>query len=133
ADMQELWSVPGSPHVATNQVLYNLSSRGIEWDLLPWCRKRRVPIMAYSPIEQARLVRNQKLVDFATRHAMTAAQAGLAWLLANDEIIVIPKTGHRERLKENLGAFDHVLTPAQVTELDRLFPPPQGPSSLEIL
>jgi diketogulonate reductase-like aldo/keto reductase len=133
ADMQELWSVPGGPAVATNQVLYNLSRRGIEWDLLPWCRKRRVPIMAYSPIEQARLVYNQKLVDFATRHAMTAAQAGLAWLLANDDIIVIPKTGHRERLKENLGAFDHVLTPAQLAELDRLFPPPQGPGTLEIL
>jgi diketogulonate reductase-like aldo/keto reductase len=89
--------------------------------------------MAYSPIEQARLVYNQKLVDFATRHAMTAAQAGLAWLLANDDIIVIPKTGHRERLKENLGAFDHVLTPAQLAGLDRLFPPPQGPGTLEIL
>jgi diketogulonate reductase-like aldo/keto reductase len=133
ADMQELWSVPGGPAVAANQVLYNLSRRGIEWDLLPWCRKRRVPIMAYSPIEQARLVNNQKLADFATRHAMTAAQAGLAWLLANDDIIVIPKTGHRERLKENLGAFDHVLTPAQLAELDRLFPPPQGPGTLEIL
>jgi len=133
ADMQELWSVPGGPAVAANQVLYNLSRRGIEWDLLPWCRKRRVPIMAYSPIEQARLVNNQKLADFATRHAMTAAQAGLAWLLANDDIIVIPKTGHRERLKENLGAFDHLLTPAQLAELDRLFPPPQGPGTLEIL
>jgi diketogulonate reductase-like aldo/keto reductase len=133
ADMQELWSVPGGPAVATNQVLYNLSRRGIEWDLLPWCRKRRVPIMAYSPIEQARLIHNQKLADFAIRHAMTTAQAGLAWLLANDDIIVIPKTGHRERLKENLGAFDHVLTPAQLAELDPLFPPPQGPGTLEIL
>jgi len=132
-DMQELWSVPGGKGVATDQLLYNLTRRGIEWDLLPWLRKRRIPVMAYSPIEQARLVRNPKLTDFARRHGMTPAQVALAWLLANDDIIAIPKTGKRERLKENSGALDHPLTKEQLAELDRLFPPPQGPAPLQML
>jgi diketogulonate reductase-like aldo/keto reductase len=133
ADTQELWSVPGGPAVATNQLLYNLARRGIEWDLLPWLRERRIPIMAYSPIEQARLTLNPKLVDFARRHGMTPAQAGLAWLLAQDDVIVIPKTGRRDRLRENIGALDQRLTQAQLAELDRLFPPPTGPCPLEML
>ena len=133
ADMQELWLVPGGPAVATNQLLYNLARRGIEWDLLPWLRERRIPIMAYSPIEQAKLTLNPKLVDFARSYGMTPAQAGLAWLLAHDDVIVIPKTGRRDRLKENVGALDHRLTQAQLAELDRLFPPPMGPRPLEML
>ena len=133
ADMQELWSVPGGPAVATNQLLYNLSRRGIEWDLLPGLRERRIPVMAYSPIEQAQLTSNPKLVDFAQRHGMTPAQAGLAWLLAHDDVIVIPKTGRRDRLKENIGALDQRLTQTQLDELDRLFPPPKGPRPLEML
>jgi diketogulonate reductase-like aldo/keto reductase len=133
ADMQELWSVPGGPAVQTNQLLYNLTRRGIEWDLLPWLREQRVPVMAYSPIEQARLLRSTKLADFAKANGMTPAQVGLAWLLANDDVIVIPKTGRRERLKENLGALDYSLTTAQLSELDRLFPPPTRPRPLEML
>jgi diketogulonate reductase-like aldo/keto reductase len=133
ADMQELWSVPGGTTVATDQLLYNLARRGIEWDLLPWLRERRIPVMAYSPLEQAELARNAKLAGFARRYGMTAAQAALAWLLAKDDVIVIPKSGRRERLKENLGALDHSLTGAQLAELDRLFPPPAGPSPLEMI
>ena len=133
ADMQELWRLPQGSAVATNQLLYNLARRGIEWDLLPWLRQRRVPVMAYSPLEQAQLARNRKLAGFAARHGMTPAQAALAWLLACEDVIVIPKTGRRERLKENLGALDHVLTAAQLAELDQLFAPPKGPSSLAML
>lgn len=132
-DMRELWKLPGGDDVATNQLLYNLTRRGIEWDLLSWLRQRRVPVMAYSPLEQARLAGKRKLAGFAQRHGMTPAQAALAWLLARDDVIVIPKTGRRERLKENLGALDHVLTAAQLAELDRLFPPPAGAGSLEML
>jgi diketogulonate reductase-like aldo/keto reductase len=132
-DMQELWSVAGGPAVATNQLLYNLARRGIEWDLLPWLRARRVPVMAYSPIEQAKLIRDAKLADFARSHDATPAQVALAWLLASDDVIVIPKTSRRERLKENLGALDLRLTDAQLAELDRLFPPPAGGRPLEML
>jgi len=133
ADLQELWRLPGGEGVATNQLLYNLTRRGIEWDLLPWMRARRVPLMAYSPLEQARIVDHPKLAAFAERHGMTAAQAALAWLLARDDVIVIPKTSRRARLKENLAALDTALTAAQLAELDRLFPPPGGATALEML
>ena len=132
-DMQELWTVPGGSAVATDQLLYNLVRRGIEWDLLPWLRKNHIPVMAYSPIEQAKLALSRGLANFARKWDMTPAQAALAWLLANDDVIVIPKTSRRERLRENLGALDHKLTTAQLAELDRLFPPPTGPQPLEML
>lgn len=133
SDMQELWQLPDGRGVQANQLLYNLSRRGIEWDLFPWLRERRIPVMAYSPIEQARLVRHRGLADFARRHGATPAQAALAWLLAQDGVIVIPKTGRRDRLKENLGALELRLAPEALAELDRLFPPPRGPRPLEML
>ena len=93
--MQSLWETPGGAAAQTDQVLYNLGRRGIEWDLQPWLRERRVALMAYSPIEQGRLLRQRALVEFARQRAMTPAQAALAWLLAQDGVIAIPKTGKR--------------------------------------
>ncbi|HWV05556.1 MULTISPECIES: aldo/keto reductase [Ralstonia] len=133
SDMEEWWDAPGGDQIAVNQLLYNLSRRGIEWDLLPWLHERGVPVMAYSPIEQARLVRHPKLVRFAQECGMTPAQVALAWLLARDDIIAIPKTGHRERLRENIGALSHTLTAEQLATLDSIFPPPKGPRALEML
>jgi aldehyde reductase len=133
SQMEELWALPGGREVQTNQVLYNLKRRGIEWDLLPWLRERGVPLMAYSPIEQGRLARQRGLADFAKRRGMTAAQAALAWLLAKDDVIAIPKTGSQARLAENLEALAHPLDAAAMGELDRLFPPPRGPVPLEML
>ena len=132
-DMQEWLSIADGAAVATNQLLYNLTRRGIEWNLLPWMREHRIPVMAYSPIEQAKLVRSSKLADFAKRHGMTPAQAALAWLLAKDDVIAIPKTARRERVRENAGALEHKLSPEQVVELDRLFPPPKKSVPLEML
>jgi len=132
-DMRSLWQLPGADGIATDQLLYNLTRRGIEWDLLPWLRERRLPVMAYSPLEQARLAANRNLAGFARRHGMTPAQAALAWLLARDDVIVIPKTGRRERLRENLGALAHALTAAQLAELERLFAPPTRAQALEML
>jgi len=133
SDIKEWRKAPGGAAVAANQLLYNLTRRGIEWDLLPWLQEKRVPVMAYSPIEQARLVADSKLKKFAGAHGMTPSQAALAWLLSKDGVIVIPKTGRRERLKENLGALERKLNAAQLAELDRLFPPPAGPQPLEML
>jgi diketogulonate reductase-like aldo/keto reductase len=133
SDMKEWCKAPGGAAVAANQLLYNLARRGIEWDLQPWLRERRVPVMAYSPIEQARLVGDAKLAGFAKRNGMTPAQAALAWLLSKEGVIVIPKTSRRERLKENLGALERTLNAGQLAELDRLFPPPAGPQPLEML
>jgi diketogulonate reductase-like aldo/keto reductase len=132
-DLQDLWSVPGGRQVQTDQVLYNLMRRGIEWDLLPWLRERAIPVMAYSPFDHGKLLYHPKLVDFAQRHGMTPAQAALAWLLVDDDVIVIPKISRRERLRENLGALEIRLTKEQLAELDRLFPPPAGSRPLEML
>lgn len=133
ADLRELWPLPGGNQIETNQLLYNLSRRGIEWDLLPWLRERRVPVMAYSPIEQGRLLRNVKLTGFAQRHGMTPAQAALAWLLSRDDVIVIPKTSCRRRLSENAKALEIRLHDSQLAELDQLFPPPTRATPLQML
>jgi diketogulonate reductase-like aldo/keto reductase len=131
SDMEEIWDL--SEAVQTNQLLYNLARRGIEWDLLPWQRERHIPVMAYSPIEQARLVKNATLIDFAKRHGMTSAQAALAWLLAKDDVIVIPKAANAAHLKDNLASLKIRLSGDQLADLDRAFPPPSGPSALEML
>jgi diketogulonate reductase-like aldo/keto reductase len=133
ADMQELWSLSGGDQTVTNQVLYNLSRRGIEWDLLPRLRERQVSVMAYSPIEQARLLRNRQLVAFARDAKMTPAQVALAWLLDKDGVIVIPKSANINHLEENIGSLRRKLTRAQLAELDQIFPPPTGQTSLEML
>jgi aldehyde reductase len=133
SDMQELWEAPGGRAVAVNQLLYNPARRGIEWDLLPWLHGQNIPTMAYSPIEQGRLLQEPRFADFARRNGMTASQAALAWLLSKQGIIAIPKTGRRERLKENLGALERTLDAAQLAEIDRLFPPPGRAQPLEML
>ena len=132
-DMAGLWELPGGQAVQTNQVLYNLTRRGIEWDLLPWQREHSVPTMAYSPIEQGRLAGNKALADFAKQRGMTAAQVALAWVLAKDDVIAIPKTARRERLAENVAAFEHSLDAHALAELDALFSPPKKAVPLEML
>jgi diketogulonate reductase-like aldo/keto reductase len=132
-DMEELVSLPGGSNFATNQVLYNLENRGIEWDLLPWCRDREVPIMAYSPLGQARLLRHRQLKDLATRREATPAQIALAWVLRRPGIIAIPKASQPEHLEENHRALEITLTEADLDELDHAFPPPKGRTPLEIL
>ncbi len=133
ADMQELWELPGARTVATDQVLYNLTRRNAESSLMPWLSERHIPVMAYSPLEQGELAQHRELIALAHRYGMSPAQVALAWLLARDDVIAIPKSGNRERLKENLGALDHALDPTQLRELDRLFPRPPRPQPLEML
>jgi diketogulonate reductase-like aldo/keto reductase len=133
ADTEKLWPVPGGDGTATNQVLYNLSRRGIELNLLPWLQQHEIPIMAYSPLEQGRLLHDERLMEFAQRTGRTPAQAALGWLLARPDTIVIPKSANRERLKENFGALKCPLTAAEVDELERLFPRPEKVTGLEML
>ncbi|HET9982533.1 MAG TPA: aldo/keto reductase [Longimicrobiales bacterium] len=132
-DMRELLEVPGGAQVATDQVLYNLTRRGIEWDLLPWCHERGIPIMAYSPIEQGRLLGHPELEAVAARHNATPAQIALAWVLRLDRIIAIPRAGRPEHVRENRAALAVRLTPQDLADLDRAFPPPTGPRPLEML
>ena len=132
-DMTELWSLPGGADAAVNQVLYNLTRRGIEWDLLPWCRERRVPVMAYSPIEQGRLLRKRALSELAARRGVSPAKLALAWVLAREPVMVIPKAGRPAHVRENRAALDLELAPEELAELDRAFPPPDRAKPLEML
>jgi len=128
ADMEELADLPGGSAVATDQVLYNVSRRGIEHDLLPWCRRRRIPIMAYTPIEEGRLLRHRSLNAIALRHRVTPAQVALAWLLRQDGLIAIPKAGTPEHVRENRAAVGLRLSEQDIAELDRAFPAPGEPA-----
>jgi diketogulonate reductase-like aldo/keto reductase len=132
-DMEELFSVEAGSNCATNQVLYNLAHRGIEFDLLKWCRQRKIPIMAYSPMEQGMLLENYELGKLAKRHKATPAQIMLAWVLREDGIIAIPKAGTPEHVRENREALNIELTDDDLSELDELFPPPKKKIPLEMI
>jgi diketogulonate reductase-like aldo/keto reductase len=132
-DMEELAALSGGAAVATNQVLYNLARRGVEADLVPWCRERGIPIMAYSPVEQGRILRDRTLARVAERNDATPAQVALAWLLRQDDMMVIPKATSLDHVRENRAALDLQLGEADLAELARAFPPPRGARPLEVL
>jgi diketogulonate reductase-like aldo/keto reductase len=132
-DMAELVALEGGAACASNQVLYNLRRRGIEAGLLPWCREHGIPIMAYSPIEQGRLLRDRALTGVAIRHRATPAQIALAWVLRHTDMMVIPKATMLEHVRENRAALDIALTEQDLAELNRAFPPPKGRRPLELL
>lgn len=132
-DMAELMALPGGFAVATDQVLYNLTRRWPEPELVPFCRARGVPLMAYSPIEQGRMLRHATLREVADRHEATPAQVALAWLLAQDDVMVIPKASRLEHVRDNRAALDLELTEEDLQTLDDSFPAPRGRAALELL
>lgn len=119
-DMEEAFHLPGGDKIGTNQVLYNLMRRGIELNLLPWCREHGIPIMAYSPIEHGALLNQRVLKMIASGHGVTSAQVALAWLLRQPGIITIPKASTAAHVRENRAALDLQLTAEDLAELDRL-------------
>ena len=132
-DMEELFRLAGGASCATNQVLYNLRRRGIEAGLLPWCRKRAIPIMAYSPFEQGRLLRDRTLTAVAIRHRATTAQIALAWVLRQADMMAIPKSSTEAHVQENRAALDIALSAQDLAELAKTFPPPKERRPLELL
>jgi len=126
--MQKAVALPGGDEIATNQVLYNLVNRGIEWDLLPWSRENALPIMSYSPIEtsaahQRGFLDHPSLTGIAERASAAPAQIAIAWLIRQG-VIVIPKASNPKHIRENREALDIVLTAAEIELLDQAFPPP---------
>jgi diketogulonate reductase-like aldo/keto reductase len=137
SDMREAARLPGGSELATDQVLYNLARRGVEWDLLPWCRERGLPLMAYSPLEssaeeQGAMLGNPGLKNVAARHGASAAQVALAWLLNQDGVVVIPKAVKPAHVRENRAALDLVLSGEDLAELDQAFPPPSRATALDM-
>lgn len=132
-DMREWLECDGGTSMATNQILYNLSRRGPEWDILPLCKERGIPVMAYSPLEQGRLSVDPALEDVASRHGVAPLQIALAWVLAQDNIIAIPKSVRPEHIDQNIAALDIKLSAEDHAILDRACPPPNGPSHLQMI
>ncbi|TPM99162.1 aldo/keto reductase [Mesorhizobium sp. B2-1-3A] len=132
-EMEELAGLPEGGNVQTNQVLYNLVRRGLEFDLAPWSRKRGIPLMAYSPVEQGALARNARLDAVAARHHATAAQVALAWVMHQDGVVAIPKASSQEHVRQNFAALDIALTGEDLADLDRAFPPPTRKRGLEMI
>jgi len=132
-DMEELAALPGGDAVATNQVLYNLMRRGIEFDLAPWCRQRKLPIMAYSPLEQGRLLGDPELLRVAAEHSATPAQIALRWVLRDDATIALPKAGTPGHVAQLRSALDIRLSAQDLAALDRAFPPPKRKVALEMI
>lgn len=132
-DMEAAIHQPGGSAITTNQVLYNLMRRGIEWDLLPWCRQHQMPIMAYSPIEQGRLLTHPILKAMAQSRSVTTAQVAIAWLLHQDHVIVIPKSSRIDHVEQNRAALDLQLSGDELNRLNAAFSPPTQPTPLEML
>lgn len=131
-DLEELVALPGGSAVQVNQVLYNLARRGVEHDLLPWCQDRGVPVMAYSPVDEGRLLTHPALLDLADRHEATPAQVALAWVLRNEGVNTIPKAGTAEHVYDDRAALAIRLTDADLLALDTAFPPPRSKRPLEM-
>jgi diketogulonate reductase-like aldo/keto reductase len=131
-DLEELGRLDGGGNFVTDQVLYNLQERGLEYDLLPFCRKISVPLMAYSPLFQGNLKAKKALAEVARRHGRSPAQIALAWLLRHPDVVVIPKTSKTARIDENLASLDIKLTAEDFTTLDKDFPPPKKATPLAV-
>ena len=132
-DLEELARLPGGDEVASNQVLYNLGRRGIEFDLMPHARKQRLNVMAYTPIEPSRILKDATLARIALRHQATPVQIALAWVTRQEGVVAIPRTGSPKHVKENAAAADIRLAPQDLEEIDRAFPPPARKTSLEMI
>jgi len=133
SDMEEAYSLAHRQDIATDQILYNLTRRSVEHDLLPWLGHHHIPVMAYSPVEQGRLLGNRKLAGIAVARKATPAQIALAWLLAQPDVIAIPKSADPKHVEENRGAAAIALTAEELSALDHAFPQPTKRKPLEML
>ena len=132
-DMEELFATPGGDACATNQILYNVARRGAEFDLLPWSASHRMPVMAYSPVDHARLPRRSPLDDIAHAHGVLVYRVAMAWLLSRSGVCAIPKAGRVEHVRDNRAALDLVLGAEDHAALDAYFKPPRSKRPLEML
>jgi diketogulonate reductase-like aldo/keto reductase len=132
-DMEELMEVPGGDACATNQILYNVARRGAEFDLLPWLRARKMPTMAYSPVDHARLPKRSPLDDLADARGVSVFQVALAWVLRQPEVFAIPKAGSVEHVRDNHRALELQLSADECAALDAYFRPPRSKRPLEML
>ncbi|WP_437891184.1 aldo/keto reductase [Phytobacter sp. V91] len=138
SDMQELWQLQGGKACVTDQVLYHLGSRGIEYDLLPWCQQQKMPVMAYCPLAQAGrlrdgLMQHREVLDIADAHNATAAQILLAWVISHSGVMAIPKAATVAHAQENAAALEITLSVEELALLDSAFPAPGRKTPLDVV
>jgi len=131
--MEELLSLDGGDACATDQILFNVARRGAEFDLLPWLREHRMPAMAYSPVDHARLPRGGALEQIAAARGVSAFQVALAWVLQQPQVFAIPKASDLAHVRENRAALDLHLSADELAHIDRQFKPPKSKRPLEML
>jgi diketogulonate reductase-like aldo/keto reductase len=131
-DLAELITVAGGGQVETDQVLYNLSHRQAELELLRWCRDSGLPLMSYSPLDRGAVVESDVVVEVAEKHRASTAQVALAWVLRHDAVCAIPKASIPEHVRENARALELQLDSEDLRLLDEQFPPPSGPAPLDL-
>ena len=121
-DMEDVFRVPHGDRCATNQVLYNIGERAIERDLLPWCKRHGMPVMAYTPLGGSGLLRDPTLAQIGAAHGCSSSAVALAWTIRSGNVIAIPGSGSPEHVKENAVALSLTLTPKELQILDGAFP-----------
>ena len=131
--MQNLAEIAPKGHIATNQILYNLSRRGPEFDLIPWCENHNITVMAYAPIEQGRIMKNRDLLELAGKLNVAPSVLALAWVIRNPLMIAIPKTSSIKHLRENAKALAITLDHEVLQALDEIFLPPTRKQPLEVI
>jgi diketogulonate reductase-like aldo/keto reductase len=131
--MRRLHALPEGRQCATNQVLYHVGERSIEWDLLPWMREHRMPVMAYCPLGEGALLRNRRLAAIATGVGATPAQLALAWLLRTPDVIAIPESADLAHVRDNRASADLALSASTLADLDAAFPPPREARPLSVV
>ena len=131
--MENLAQIAAKGHIATNQILYNLSRRGPEFDLIPWCEDHNIPVMAYAPIEQGRIMKDRDLLELARKLNVAPSVLALAWVIRNPLMIAIPKTSSIKHLRENTKALDLTLDQDVLRALDKIFLPPTRKQPLEVI
>jgi len=135
SDLEETQTLDGGGGISTNQVLYNLEHRGIEWALAPWCRQQAIPLMAYSPLgsDSRRLRTHPVLKAMAARLGVSSSRIALAWLLRHPNVIVIPKASSEAHVRDNHAALELAIPAEDLEKLDRSFPPPKRPTPLAMI
>ena len=131
--LAEIDALPQGMQMTLDEVYYNVDRRSVEWEVMKWCHERRKPLIAYTPLEQVRLLEHEGMVALAKRLGMSVPQVMIAWLLRNEQVIAVPRTSQRIHLRENFASLDHVLPPEILAEIDQMFPPPTGPIALQVL
>ncbi|MFP7171174.1 aldo/keto reductase [Terribacillus sp. 7520-G] len=135
-DMEELWKIEDGKNCAVNQVLYNLTARGIEYDLLPWHKEKGIPIMAYCPLAQGdrkKILQNAAVRELAKIYDVSVSQIALAWTIRSGQVLSIPKSGQAAHVMENADAGNLVLNEDDLAKIDKEFPPPASKVPLEVV